>query len=215
MYNPPAFREERLDVLHQLIRQYPLGLLITAGGQGIIANPVPFLIRSEAGTHGTLWAHLAHANEQVEALRDGVEALVVFQGAQAFVTPSWYAAKAEHHKVVPTWNYVVVQARGTPRVIDDPEWLRRQIGELTQSQEGGRAEPWAVSDAPDDYITAQLRGIVGLEIPISAIDGKWKVSQNRSGRDREGVRDGLRADGAQDMADIIAAGLIGTTPDAG
>ncbi len=207
MYNPPAFKEDRLDVLHAAIRQYPLGLLITAGTGGLMANSIPFHIKVHGPDSGTLWAHLAKANDQLHALRDGAEALVVFQGPQAFVTPSWYASKAEHHKVVPTWNYVVVHAWGTPSVIDDPEWIRRQIGEMTQSQEQGRAEPWAVSDAPADYIAAQIRGIAGLEIPISRIEGKWKVSQNRSEADRRGMLAGLRADGVDAMADIIATGL--------
>lgn len=207
MYNPPAFREDRLDVLHAAIRQYPLGMLITTGRGGLMANPIPFLIKAHGPDEGTLWAHMARANDQLQALRDGAEALVVFQGPQAFVTPSWYASKAEHHKVVPTWNYVVVQAWGRPTVIDDSDWLQRQVGELTQSQEQGRAEPWAVSDAPADYIAAQLRGIVGLEIPIARIEGKWKVSQNRPENDRRGVHDGLRAEGAHVMADIVASGL--------
>ncbi len=207
MYNPPAFKEDRLDVLHAGIRQYPLGMLITAGSGGLMANPVPFLVKPHGPDNGTLWAHMARANDQVQALRDGAETLVVFQGPQAFVTPSWYAAKAEHHKVVPTWNYVVVQAWGTPAVIDDPEWIRQQIGELTQSQEKDRAEPWAISDAPADYIAAQIGGIVGLEIPVSRIEGKWKVSQNRSEGDRRGVLKGLRASGLDAMADIVASGL--------
>ena len=147
---------------------------------------------------------MARANDQLAALRAGGEALVIFQGPEAYVTPSWYPSKAEHGKVVPTWNYAAVHAWGTPRVIEDAAWLRDQIERLTASREGSRPQPWAVGDAPADYIDAQLRGIVGLEIPISRIEGKWKVSQNRSESDRRGVADGLMAEGAEAMARLVA-----------
>jgi transcriptional regulator len=208
MYNPPAFREDRLDVLHDAIVRHPLGLLITAGKDGLAANLIPFLVTGE-GPHGTLQAHMARANDQVEALRAGAEAMVVFQGPQAYVTPSWYPGKAEHGKVVPTWNYVVVQAWGRPVVIDDPAWLRRQIGALTDSRERSRDEAWTVEDAPESYIDAQIRGIVGLEIPIGRIEGKWKVSQNRSEADRVKVAEGMLAEGEDAMAALIAGSLRG------
>jgi transcriptional regulator len=141
----------------------------------------------------------------VEALRSGAETLVVFQGPEAYITPSWYAAKEEHGRVVPTWNYVVVQARGTPRLIEDGGWIRAQIGELTASQENWRPEPWKVSDAPEPFILGQIGGIVGVEIPIASIEGKWKVSQNRSAADRKGVEDGLRREGlSEEMARLVA-----------
>jgi transcriptional regulator len=168
-----------------------------------MANPVPFMV-VEGGPYGTLHAHMARGNTQLDDLRAGADALVVFQGPQAYVTPSWYATKAEHGKVVPTWNYVMVQARGRPRVIDDALWLRRQIGALTAQQERGRARPWAVEDAPVDYVAGLIRGIAGIEIPIREIAGKWKVSQNRSEADRSGVVAGLRTDGDHAMADAVA-----------
>jgi transcriptional regulator len=204
MYRPPAFREDRVDVLCDAIRAHPLGLLITAGPAGLMANPVPFtMARRPAGD--VLCAHLAKANEQVLDLRIGMPVLVVFQGPQAYVTPSWYASKREHGKVVPTWNYVIVQARGTPRVIDDPEWIGWQIGELTEVHEASRPDPWAVEDAPAPFVQAQLKGIVGLEIPVERLEGKWKASQNRAEMDRAGVAGGLRDEGHAELASLVAA----------
>lgn len=193
MHCPTVFREERPDVLQGLIRAHPLATLITAGSGGPIANLLPFSLH-QGGEHGILRAHLARGNKQLDSLREGSEALVVFQGPDCYVTPSWYPSKAEHGKVVPTWNYAMVQARGNPLVIDDPAWLRGQIDRLTADQENGREHPWQVSDAPDDFIAAQLKAIVGIEIPIRSIEGKWKVSQNRLPIDRQGVIDGLRAE---------------------
>ena len=164
MYLPAAFKEDRAEVLHEMIRTHPLGTLITSGGGGLIANLVPFLLDS-AG-RGTLLAHVARANDQVPALREGAETLVVFQGPQAYVTPSWYPSKAEHGKVVPTWNYVTVQVRGRPRLIEDKDWLRGLVERLTDTHEAGRQLPWKVGDAPDDYVTGLLGAIVGIEIPI-------------------------------------------------
>ena len=190
MYQPPHFREDRIDVQHALIRAHPLGLLVTAGPGGLMANPIPFLVDS---TRNVLRAHLARANGQLAELGMVDECLVVFQGAQVYVTPSWYATKRETGKVVPTWNYAIVQVRGPARIIEDRDWLRRQVGQITDEQEAARAAPWAVDDAPDAYIDSQLKGIVGIEIEIETIDGKWKVSQNRSAADIAGVAAGLDA----------------------
>jgi len=203
MYLPAIFREDRLETLHTLIRAHPLGTLITADDRGLIANLIPFIVVGD-GAKGILRAHIARANDQVEALRNGVETLVVFQGPEAYITPSWYAAKLEHGRVVPTWNYVVVQVRGTPRLVDDAAWIRAQLGELTASQENRRAEPWQVSDAPAPFIAGQLGAIVGVEIPIASIEGKWKVSQNRPAADRKGVEEGLRREGGEEMASLVA-----------
>jgi len=203
MYQPSAFREDRLETLHELIRSHPLATLITSGIDGLIANLVPFIV-VDSGDKGTLRAHIAKANDQVAALRAGTETLVVFQGPEAYITPTWYPAKKEHGRVVPTWNYVVVQARGTPRVIDDAVWLRTQIEALTLSQEGPRAEPWKVTDAPPEFVDKQIKAIIGIEIPILTIEGKWKVSQNRSDADRHGVCEGLTKDGGHpDMAKLV------------
>jgi transcriptional regulator len=204
MYQPSAFREERLETLHALIRAHPLAMLITGGPGGLIANLVPFTL-ADTGDKGTLRAHLAKANDQVDALNSAAEALVVFQGPEAYITPSWYASKKEHGRVVPTWNYAVVQVRGTPRVIDDADWLKTQVTALTSGQEDQRSEPWKVTDAPESFINGQIRAIIGVEIPILTIEGKWKVSQNRSAADRRGVYEGLRAEGInEDMAKLVA-----------
>ena len=203
MYRPPAFREDRPDVLHAAIRAYPLATLVTHGASGLAANLVPFTLAAEPGDRGVLRTHLARANPQLADLRDGVEALVIFQGPQAYVSPSWYPTKKEHGKVVPTWNYVIVQVWGTPKVVDDGDWLLAQISELTSTHESNRAQPWKVSDAPESYVAAQLRGIVGLEVPIARIEGKWKVSQNQPEQNQTGVIAGLRSEGFDDLAEIV------------
>ena len=203
MYIPPAFRVDSLDFQHGLIREHPLGLLITAGTGGLMANPLPFLIEADGSAFGKLRAHLARANTQLAELAEARECLVVFQGPQSYVTPSWYATKQDTGKVVPTWNYATVHAWGKPQIFDDASWLRQQIGELTDKQESRRHARWAVEDAPPDFITSQVKGIVGLEIPISRIEGKWKVSQNRPEQDRHGVITGLRSE--NDANDAMAS----------
>lgn len=207
MYQPPHFREDRLDVQHALIAAHPLGLLITSGPGGLQANPIPFLIDAETSERGTLRAHLARANPQIAELAAISECLVVFQGPQHYISPSLYPTKQETGKVVPTWNYITVHAWGAPRVIDDAAWLRRQIDALTRHKEHARAAPWNVADAPASFIAAQIKGIVGVEIPIARLEGKWKVSQNRPAVDQSGVINGLRGlgDDADMMANEVAA----------
>ncbi|QFU15868.1 FMN-binding negative transcriptional regulator [Microvirga thermotolerans] len=208
MYRPPHFREDRLDVQHRFIRAHPLGMLVTAGRSGLLANPVPFLLDAAASPYGMLKAHLARANPQWQDVESGAEVLAIFQGAEAYVTPSWYEAKRETGKVVPTWNYAVVQAYGRLTVFDDPGWIRDQVAALTAQQEAPFPAPWAVGDAPEDFISAQIRGIVGIAIEITRIEGKWKVSQNRSEADRQGVAEGLRGQAgaaAQAMAELVDA----------
>jgi transcriptional regulator len=206
MYQPPAFREDDLATLQAFIGEHPLGLLISAGAAGMLANPIPFLLYADEGDKGVLRCHLSRANAQWQALGDGAEALVVFQGTDGYVTPSWYPAKAEHGKVVPTWNYAIVQVRGPARVIDDAAWLHANVSALSDSHEAGRQKPWSVSDAPSDYIAAQLRGIVGVEIPIATIEGKFKFSQNRPETDRRGVAHGLAGEpGAQAHLAMVKA----------
>jgi len=195
MYQPPAFREDRLNIQHDLIRAHPLGLLITAGPAGLLANPFPFLVDTDRGEKGTLRLHIARANPQWKELEAVAECLVVFQGPQDYVTPSWYATKRETGKVVPTWNYATVHAWGRPRIMHDDAWLRRQLDDLTLSREGRRTQPWKVDDAPADFVAMQMRAIVGVEIPIGRIEGKWKMSQNRPLADREGVIAGFGESG--------------------
>lgn len=194
MYIPSSFRESRIERLHDLIVKHPLGLLVTHGDNGLEASPIPFLLYADEGKHGILRAHVAKANTHWKSLAGHAECLVVFQGLDGYVTPSWYPSKTETHKVVPTWNYATVQVWGHAAVIEDPAWLRRQLDDLTARQEMLRPQPWSVGDAPTDYITTQMKAIIGIEIPISRIDGKWKMSQNKDDADREGVIAGMRSD---------------------
>ena len=202
MYRPAAFAEDRPQVLRALIRAHPLATLVTSGPSGLMANLVPFILVTAEDGADVLQAHLARGNDQLNELRQCDEALVIFQGPHAYVSPAWYPTKREHGRVVPTWNYIVVQAWGRPQVIDDPQWVRAQIGELTTQQEQGRAEPWAVEDAPAPFIEAQLRGIVGVEIPVARIEGKWKASQNQPPQNRRGVAQGLSATNPE-MAKLV------------
>lgn len=191
MYNPASFREPDLVRMHDLIRQHPLGMLISNGPAGLLASPVPFLLDADAGESGTLCAHLARANPHWKEFLDGSDCLVVFQGEQGYVTPGWYPSKAETHRAVPTWNYEMVQVRGRVTVHDDAEWLQAQLDALTAGHEGKRAQPWSLNEAPEDFIASQMKAIVGLEIAITRIEGKWKMSQNRPLPDRAGVVAGL------------------------
>lgn len=212
MYLPAAFAEDRLEVKHGLIRAYPLGMLVIPGADPT-ADLVPFALYPEEGKTGlgVLRAHIARANPAWKALANGGgECLVVFQGPEAYISPSWYASKAVSHKVVPTWNYAMVQVRGLARVFDDAAWLRRQLGDLTAMQEGGLPEPWSVFDAPAEFVDGLLKAIIGIEIPIASITGKWKVSQNRSTADASGVVAGLQGEGESEMAALVAERI---TPD--
>ncbi len=210
MYLPTHFAESRPEVLATLIRSHPFGLLVTQNRDGgIDANSIPFILdRNDSGTAGVLRGHVARANPLWQTARGDVESLVVFQGPQGYVSPAWYPSKAEHGKAVPTWNYVMVQARGALRPIDDAEWLRAFVTRLTERHEGERAAPWAVSDAPADYVETMLRAIVGIEIELTSLTGKWKVSQNRPAADRAGVVAGLLREGGDSAlaAEVSAPG---------
>ena len=206
VYLPAHFEETRPDVLQELMRAHPLGTLVTSGPGGLNANHVPFEYDAQPAPLGTLRAHVARANPVWREFAAEVEPLVIFQGPQAYITPSWYQTKKETGKVVPTFNYMVVHAYGAMRAIEDTAWLRDFVGRLTDRFEAPRAQPWAVTDAPEDFIALQLRAIVGIEIRLTRITGKWKTSQNRPGADRAGVIAGLRESGeaaAQAMAAAI------------
>ncbi|WP_028102403.1 FMN-binding negative transcriptional regulator [Pseudoduganella violaceinigra] len=210
MYLPTAFAEDRLEVKHGLIRAYPLGMLIIQGAEPT-ADLVPFSLHPDEGEAGlgVLRAHLARGNPAWRALAAGDAAcLVVFQGPESYVSPSWYPSKEISHKVVPTWNYAMVQVRGKARVIEDAAWLQRQLRGMTAHHEAGLSRSWEVDDAPVEFIDGLLRAIVGIEIPIDSIAGKWKVSQNRSDADMAGVAAGLRKEGggagAGPMAGLVA-----------
>jgi transcriptional regulator len=193
MYSPAAFRQDDLATLHQQMRASRLPTLISHGAQGLLASHLPLLLEAAEGPYGTLYGHFARANPQWRDLAEGDPALVVFPGPDAYISPSWYAAKAEHGKVVPTWNYISVQARGRAEVFDDAERLLQLVSRLSALHEAERPQPWAVSDAPSAYIESTLRAIVGFALPIERLEGKWKLSQNRSRADQTGVRHGLAA----------------------
>ena len=195
MYTPAAFAEDDPDRIAAFLVEHPMAQLVTMTADGLVATPLPMMYEPATTGLGSLVGHVARANRQWAEATTSVEALAIFTGPNAYVSPNWYPSKAAHGKVVPTWNYTMVQARGLPRVIDDPDWIRDQIDMLTSAQEQVRPEPWAVSDAPVDFVSAQLNAIVGVEIPITSLEGKWKVSQNRSEADQAGVRAGLQHEG--------------------
>ena len=205
MYDVEAFREARVEVMHALIKSHPLSTLVTLNAQGLEANHFPMLIDSEPAPFGTLRGHMARANPLWCNFNADVEVLAVFQGPQRYITPSWYPSKAQHGKVVPTWNYAVVHAHGPLEIIDDAEWLRKLVTRLTESQESLRAQPWQVRDAPGDYINTMLKAIVGFEIPVRRMQGKWKMSQNRLPQDREGVINALGSQGDAASQSILDA----------
>ncbi len=204
MYVPEKFEESRIDVMHRLIRERPLATLITLSSSGLNANHIPLQVSETPAPFGTLRGHVARANPIVSDVKSEVEALAVFHGADAYISPSWYATKKETGKVVPTWNYTVVHAYGVLRLIDDPAWLRAQIESLTNQNEASFPEPWAVSDAPPEYIDRLIGAIVGVEMVITRLIGKWKVSQNQPAGNRAGVAAGLLAVSASD-AEAMAA----------
>ena len=204
MYVPSHFEETRTDVMHELIRVHGLGTLVTLDDSGLNANHIPFEIDAEGG-HDILRAHVARANPVWKNFSPTVDAMVVFQGAQTYVTPSWYETKKTDGKVVPTYNYISVHAYGELSAIEDKAWLRQFVGRLTDRYEASRAAPWAVADAPDDYIDKMLGAIVGIEIPVKRLVGKWKVSQNRPAADREGVIAGLTEIGSDDARAMAEA----------
>ncbi|WP_445938610.1 FMN-binding negative transcriptional regulator [Pseudomonas sp.] len=191
MYTPTAFRQDDLATLHQQMRATRLPTLVSHGSQGLLASHLPLLLAPDEGEYGTLYGHFARANPQWRDLAEDSEVLVLFQGPEAYISPSWYAAKAEHGKVVPTWNYISVQAHGRAEVFDDAERLLQLVSRLSALHEAERPQPWAVSDAPREYIDSMLRAIVGFALPIKRLEGKWKLGQNRSQADQAGVHEGL------------------------
>ncbi|MEP9398965.1 FMN-binding negative transcriptional regulator [Mesorhizobium sp. KR2-14] len=205
MYTPPAFAVTDAAELYGMIRQCPLASFITATPEGPMATPLPMLLDANEGESGVLYAHLARPNPQWQADVIG-HGLAVFMGPDAYVSPSWYASKAEHGKVVPTWNYMAVQASGPVEFFSDAERLLDVVTRLTNLHEGTRQAPWAVTDAPQAYVTAQLRGIVGVRMPIVSLEGKRKMSQNRPEADRRGVKQGLAASSHE--SDRVVSDLI-------
>jgi len=209
MYRPDHFRVDDLPRMQALMRACPFATLVSSGAAGLVASHLPTVLKDE-GTGGAIECHLARPNPHWKEFAGGGEALMIFQGAEGYITPSWYPSKAQGGKVVPTWNYAAVHAYGRVEIKQDPDWLLRHVTELTAQQERGEAVPWAPSDAPPTFIQSMLRGIVGLHFVIARLEGKWKMSQNRGAEDRAGVVKGLGLRGRasdREMADIITRDL--------
>jgi transcriptional regulator len=207
MYQPRHFEETRLDVLHDLIRSYPLSTLVTLTDAGLVADMIPLLLRVDSAGNATLAGHVARANPLWQATRMDAPVLAIFQGPQHYISPNGYATKREHGKAVPTWNYAVVQVQGPLRVQDDAAWIRQQVTELTAQQEKSQATPWAVDDAPREYTDTMVRALVGIEIPVHSITGKFKLSQNQPAVNQASLQEALLADAnpsAHTMAHWIA-----------
>jgi transcriptional regulator len=203
VYVPPLFKEDRIDILHDAIRAAGLVTLVTLMPDGLIASHVPVLLDPDPAPYGTLLGHVARPNPQAKGAVAGTEALVIFQGPDAYITPSWYETKRQTAKVVPTWNYVAIHAYGPIEFFNDADRLLDIVTRLTNREEGRRTDPWAVTDAPADFIDGMLKGIVGFAMPLSRIEGKWKMSQNRPAEDQKGVVAGLVADGRAEVAALI------------
>ena len=206
MYLPPHFQEDRPEVLRALMAEFPLAALVTLTPAGLIANHIPLLYDPEPAPWGTLRGHVARANRQWQDFQPDTEALAIFQGPQAYISPNWYPTKQEHGRAVPTWNYATVHAYGRLTAFADPRGLRRFLDALTATHEAAEPKPWAPADAPPDYIDGLLRAIVGIEIAVTRLEGKWKVSQNQPAPNRDGVVGELEMRGNPAMA-----GLVGNT----
>lgn len=209
MYIPKQFEEPRVDVMHELIRAQPLATLVTLSSGGLNANHIPLHLSESPAPFGTLQGHVARANPMLSDLTSNIESLAVFHGPNAYISPSWYVTKKETGKVVPTWNYVVVHAYGFLRVVDNAAWLRAQLEDLTTHNEASFAEPWAVSDAPHEHIEKIMAGIVGIEMVITKLSGKWKVSQNQPAQNQASVVAGLKASGLPDALAMAALVEVG------
>lgn len=208
MYLPPLFAESRPEELHRIIRQHPLGMLITHTVAGLEANHLPFVLDASQGPAGTLLAHVARANPIWTEVRDGDSVLVVFRGAQGYISPNWYPSKHETHRHVPTWNYEIVHAHGRITILDDETFVRGMVARLTRQSEGSEPRPWKMGDAPADYIAEELRQIVGIQIELTRVEGKRKLSQNRDARDFEGTVDALDERGHLELATAMKRSRI-------
>jgi transcriptional regulator len=208
LYLPAQFTEQRIDVLHTLMREHPLATLVAMSDAGLVANHLPMRIGSEPAPWGVLRGHVARANPLWNEYRADVEALAIFQGPQTYISPSLYPSKQTTGEVVPTWNYAVVHARGTLRFIHEADWLRDFVAALTDEHEAPRERPWKMTDAPAPYLEKMLGMIVGFELSISSISGKWKLGQNRTAADRQGLVQGLQHSddpNARELASLLAA----------
>ena len=212
MFMPDHFRVEDIAEMHALMRAQPFAALVSMTPSGLYGTHLPTVLKNE-GPNGTIECHLARANPHWKDLAKGEEAMMIFQGAEGYITPNWYATKAATGKAVPTWNYAIVHAYGRPAIMNDKDWLRRHVTELSDQQERSEAYPWKVSDAPESYIDVMLRGIVGFRFEITRLEGKSKMSQNRETQDRLGVIDGLKVRATGDdleIAETVAAKMTPT-----
>lgn len=206
MYIPTAFEETRIDVMHDLVRKYPLATLIIHTDSGLEANHIPLFLARGLDSSNRLRGHVARANPLASSIHEGINTLVIFQGPHAYISPSWYQTKQDSGRGVPTWNYAVVHATGTLRLVEDAAWIRAQIDDLTRQQEASFTKPWQVSEAPSQYLDTMMSAIMGIEIEVAAWRGKWKVSQNQPAINQKSVIDSLRAEGcdhAESMAELI------------
>jgi transcriptional regulator len=206
MYIPKHHEELDLAVLHSLIKAHPLGAWVIQSEGELVVNHIPLLLDARRGKHGTLVGHVARANPAWKSFSTTCNSVVIFQGAESYITPSWYPSKHEHGKVVPTWNYAVVHAHGMPRAIGDRDWLLEHLTQLTHEHESKQALPWKLSDAPQDFIRRMMQAIVGIEIPIDKLVGKWKVDQDSADADKLGVVAGLMGRGdspSKEMAALV------------
>ena len=209
MYRPDEFRIDDVGRMHKLMRARPFASLVSNGTAGLYASHLPTVLKDE-GSYGVIECHLARANPHWKDIAGGNEVLMIFHGPEGYIPPNWYPSKAEHGKVVPTWNYAIVHAYGRSETMQNRDWLRRHVGQLTAQQEQTQAKPWAISDAPQSYVDAMLRGIIGFRLVITRIEGKWKMSQNRELNDQLGVMNGLgqRAEGDDlEIADFVSGNL--------
>jgi transcriptional regulator len=203
MYLPEQFAEQRVEELQRIIRDFPLGTIVTHTGQGLDANHIPFELDPERGAYGTLQGHIARANPLWTGVPNGADVLVIFRGNDGYISPSWYPSKQETHRHVPTWNYEVVHAHGKLRIVDDEKFVRGVLARLTRRHEAAEPRPWKMGDAPADYLDQMLKMIVGIEVEISRVQGKRKLGQNRDARDLEGAVRALRDRGQTALADAM------------
>ena len=206
MFKQSLFNEENEDLIHELIETNSFGILVAIVDGELSADHLPFVFKPSAGDKGVLHAHIAKGNPLWKKQQPDQKVMAIFRGAHHYISPSWYASKAEHGKVVPTWNYAVVHAHGTLKIIEDPVWLINHINEQTNKNEAKYETPWKVSDAPEKYIEGQLKGIVGVEVEITHFEGKWKMSQNKNVTDKAGILKGLAKDGDENAH--IMSGII-------
>jgi len=211
MYVPAHFEESRPEVLHSLIADYPFGSLVTVGPHGLDANHLPFEFDATKGAHGTLRAHVARANPVWQEAAERPDALVIFQGPAAYISPTWYPSKHDTHRQVPTYNYMVVHAHGPIVVRDDEAFVRGLVARLTRKMEAGETVPWKMGDAPADFLSQMLGAIVGIEIEMTRLTGKWKLGQNKASADRRGAADALLERGS-DEQQAVANAMLGAPP---